>query len=119
MKSKLRLIAESALEHTPNRILDIGYAQDPNPYLKERGATVFGVDIVAKPASYDKTFICDLNTDTLPFTDASLQAVTMGCTLAHVASPLKTMADINRVLAEGGGGDYLVAESALLLGKCA
>lgn len=95
------MIAEVA-NRKHNRILDIGYAQYPIPELMQFGGEVYGVDLVEWPSPYTKTFICDLNTDRLPFEDGSIDAVTMGCTLAHVAKPLKLLADINRVLAPGG-----------------
>jgi hypothetical protein len=94
MKSKLRLIADEVLVHAPSTVVDIGYAQDPNPHLKETGARVVGIDIVSQPAPYDETIVCDLNTTVLPFNDDSIDVVAMGCTLAHVASPLN----------EGDGG---------------
>lgn len=47
-------------------------------------------------------FVCDLNVDRLPFGDGELDAVTMGCTLAHVARPLQLLAEINRVLKSDG-----------------
>ena len=108
MQPKSQLIADEVLEQNPSTILDVGYAQEVNPFLNEKGAKVFGVDIVSKPAPYDKTFICDLNTDKLPFDDESIDAVAMGCTLAHIANPLKAMADINRVLKKGGGSRRLI-----------
>ncbi len=102
MRSKPELIAFEALQSAPKTIVDIGYAQLPNPDLKKDGATVFGVDILEKPSPYDTTFKIDLNTQKLPFEDGSIDAVTMGCTLAHVANPLRLLADINRILKPDG-----------------
>lgn len=99
-KSKLELIAREALSQNPKVILDIGYAQEPNLFLKD--IKVYGVDIIQTPSPYEKTFICDLNTDKLPFKDGEVDVVTMGCTLAHVANPLKVLAEINRILPMGG-----------------
>jgi SAM-dependent methyltransferase len=100
MKSKLELIAYEALAHRPKVVVDIGYAQQPNPFLA--GVIVYGVDIVEASAPYSKTFRCDLNIDKLPFQDQEIDVVTMGCTLAHVAHPLRVLADIHRVLKPGG-----------------
>ena len=102
MKSKGQIITEEALSFHPKTILDIGYAQIPNPDLLRDGAMVYGVDIVSVPTSYTKTFVCDLNTMSLPFKDGEIEMVTMGCTLAHVANPLKVLGEINRVLAHNG-----------------
>ncbi len=102
MNIKNVLIAEEIKKRGARRVADIGYAQWPNRELAETGAEIYGVDIVAEPAPYADTFIADLNTEPLPFKDGELDAVTMGCTLAHVAKPLKLLADINRVLKTGG-----------------
>lgn len=102
MKSKSQLIAESVLSFKPRKVLDIGYAQEPNSFLRNPETTVYGLDIVEAAAPYDRTWLCDLNTEPLPFQDMELDAVTMGCTLAHVAKPLRVLAEVNRVLKQGG-----------------
>lgn len=83
-------------------IVDIGHAQNPNRQLT--GSEVYGVDIVDVPLpfNYTRGFKIDLNTDKLPFTDASVDTVTMGCTLAHVAAPLRVLGEIHRILKENG-----------------
>jgi SAM-dependent methyltransferase len=100
MKSKLEIIAEEALSWKPKTIVDIGYAQEPNTFFKD--VTVYGIDIIEAPAPYEKTFTLDLNTDTLPFSDGEVDMVVMGCTLAHVAHPLKVLAEVNRILKDKG-----------------
>ncbi len=102
MKNKLQLLAEEALALKPKKIVDIGYAQEPNKYLVHDGVEVYGVDIVERPNPYKTTYLVDLNTDNLPFSDGAIDVVTMGCTLAHVANPLKILAEINRVLKTDG-----------------
>jgi ubiquinone/menaquinone biosynthesis C-methylase UbiE len=101
MKSKSELIAEIALAEHPKTVVDIGYAQYPNTHFGN-DTTVYGLDITSAPAPYNKTFICDLNKDPLPFPDEAIDVVTMGCTLAHVANPLRVLAEVNRVLKPGG-----------------
>jgi SAM-dependent methyltransferase len=100
MNSKPELIAREAMRNEPRTILDIGYAQQPNTFFQ--GATVYGLDLVEAPAPYAKTFKSDLNTDRLPFNDEEIDSVAMGCTLAHVANPLKVLGEVNRILPFGG-----------------
>lgn len=100
MRSKLELIADEILKTSPNTVVDIGYAQSPNNFLKN--VAVYGIDLVEASAPYAKTFVCDLNTDALPFSDGEIDAVAMGCTLAHVANPLKVLGEVNRILPLGG-----------------
>lgn len=86
-----------------HEILDIGYAQLPNRLLVQDGRRVHGIDIVSAEApGYQSTEIVDLNTQELPYGDGSIDVVAMGCTLAHLANPLKALADINRVLTPEG-----------------
>lgn len=100
MKSKNELIAEQVIVN--GIIVDIGHAQNPNTQLK--GKEVHGVDIVEVPvpANYTQSHKIDLNVDVLPFQDASVDVVTMGCTLAHVAAPLRVVGEIHRILKPDG-----------------
>lgn len=104
--SKQKLIADALQSIRPGAtiIVDIGYAQTPNMLLKKAGNKVFGIDLasVPVPAGYDAVHQCDLNVEKLPFADGSVDVVTMGCTLAHVANPLKVLAEVNRVLRPDG-----------------
>ncbi len=100
MEQKPQLIAKEILASKPSTVVDIGYAQLPNPNFKD--VRVYGVDIVEAPAPYEKTFVCDLNKDPLPFNKEEIDAVAMGCTLAHVANPLKVLGEVNRILKPGG-----------------
>lgn len=101
--SKPQLIAATLYEQSPSahRILDVGYAQYPNSALR---GDVHGVDIYAeeKPANYTAVHYADFNTCSLPFPDASFDAVTMGCVLAHVANPLGFLVELHRVLKPDG-----------------
>lgn len=105
-RSKGSLIAEAIARYKPNKTVDIGYAQAPNPELCRTAHSmyVYGVDIVKIPVpdGYTAVYRVDLNTDRLPFDDARVDAVTMGCTLAHVANPLRVLGEINRILPVGG-----------------
>src|ERR1043166_8072522 len=102
MLSKNEIIASEIPKIAGVRVIDIGYAQSPNRELAKRCA-VYGVDLVETDVpEYETTFKRDLNVEKLPFAESSIGAVTMGCTLAHLAHPLRVMADINRVLTLGG-----------------
>lgn len=82
-------------------VIDVGYAQKPNEHLIGK---IYGIDLVSAPTpqNYVETKVCDLNVDLLPFPDAFADTITMGCVLAHVGSPLKVLAEANRVLKENG-----------------
>ena len=92
MKSKTELIADEALKFKPKKILDVGYAQVPNPLLGKEGAEVYGVDIVNVSADGCGTLYMRLEYHQASFKDGEVDLVAMGCTLAHVASPLRVLA---------------------------
>ena len=95
MKTKQEIISEFVHGIT----LDVGYAQAPNPFLKD----VYGIDIVEnKNANYKETHTVDLNAQPFPFTDKMFDTVLIGCTLAHVANPLSVLIEANRVLKPKG-----------------
>lgn len=103
MKSKQHLIADTLYAASPSAgvILDVGYAQHPNPHLK---GEIHGIDIMELPLppGYASVKKCDLNVDAIPFPDGHFDAVTMGCTLAHVANPVRLLLELNRVLKNDG-----------------
>lgn len=100
--SREGIIAQEAARRRPVRILDIAYAHGPNLELVKTGAELYGLDPLARPAPYKEMHRCDINKDPIPFPDGGFDMVTMGCVLAHVANPLKVLAEIHRVLAAGG-----------------
>ena len=104
MKTKQELIA-GLIESNDTRVLDIGYAQEPNTFLKNSSRQVYGVDIVIPQdlePGYAKVVKVDLNCDRLPFDDGFFDVVVIGCTLAHVGNPLSVLFESNRVLKESG-----------------
>src|SRR5713101_3008662 len=98
MRSKQKIIADSLLELGENKkILDIGFAQDPNVFLH---GEVYGVDIypTVLPDNYHETKQVDLNNKPIPYPEGFFEAALMGCTLAHLVNPLAALCETNRVL---------------------
>lgn len=82
------------------KTLDVGYAQSPNPYLK----SCIGLDVqrAPTPKNYTRTVRCNLNTETMPFKDASFASVILGDVIEHVENPSALLRDVNRCLKRGG-----------------
>lgn len=85
-----------------DEILDIGFAEYPNKFLKGEfnKGKIIGVDIqkVEKPENYDEVFQVNLNLENLPFEDSSFQTVILGEVLEHVENPSHLLREANRVL---------------------
>ena len=95
MKSKQGIISE----YVRGKVLDVGYAQEPNPFLTD----AFGVDIVLNPQpNYHEVKQENLNTQSIPYDDNFFHTVVIGCTLAHVYNPFSLLCEANRVLVDGG-----------------
>lgn len=95
---KLKMQAEYAGNGT---ILDVGFAANPNPFLKN----VAGIDIVLpqnKPDNYGDIVACNLNTDDLPFADESFDALIAGDVIEHLENPSHFLREANRVLKPDG-----------------
>ncbi len=103
LKSKPQLIAEVLYQHRPDAtvVLDVGYAQYPNRFLRGQ---IYGVDIYAEevPENYHRVDAADFNTCTLPYEDHTFDAITMGCVLAHITNPLGFLIELHRVLKPNG-----------------
>ena len=103
MLSKQELIAETLYRHAPEAevVLDVGYAQNPNPALR---GEIHGIDIVnnEKPKHYREVRKVDLNLCSIPYDNSFFDAVGMGCVLAHVTNPFGLLAELHRVLKKDG-----------------
>lgn len=91
-----------ALLNKDGIVLDIGFAQTPNKYLRGK---VIGVDVqhVKKlPKNYQKAIKVNLNTQTLPFASNTIDSINMGEIIEHVENPSAALREINRVLKKDG-----------------
>ena len=85
----------------PGRVLDVGCAARPNPFLKD----AVGLDIVppdVRPANYRDIVLCNLNTEAIPVPDASFENVLAGDLIEHIENPSHFLREANRVLVPGG-----------------
>lgn len=82
------------------KCLDIGFAHNPNPFLKNP----IGVDIqnISKPPNYKETHIIDLNIENLPFPNNSFDTVLAGDVIEHLENPSRMLMEMNRVLKHHG-----------------
>jgi len=83
------------------RILDVGFAQNPNKFLK---GEIIGVDIqkVARPKNYKKVCKIDLNKQSLPFKRGYFDTIILGSCLEHVENPTKLLRESNKLLKNNG-----------------
>ena len=99
MKTKQELIAAllEGVDLKSGKILDIGFAQEPNRHLP---GEIYGIDIknFSSAANYKETKQVDLNQERIPYEDNFFDAVVVGCTLSHLANPVATLCEVNRVL---------------------
>jgi 2-polyprenyl-3-methyl-5-hydroxy-6-metoxy-1,4-benzoquinol methylase len=81
-------------------ILDVGFAENPNPYLKGK---IYGLDMlrVKKPKNYYRTIVFNLNQGQLPFNKPTFDIVLLGDVIEHVENPSLLLRESNRVLKTG------------------
>lgn len=100
-KRKLEKLKVQAYFCQKGRVLDIGFAANPNPFLQ--GA--YGIDIALPdetPDNYAQTLLCNLNVDKIPFEDEYFENVIAGDVIEHVENPSQLLREINRVLKDNG-----------------
>lgn len=82
------------------KILDIGFAEYPNPFLKNP----IGIDVqeTKRPRNYSKIHKVNLNKNTIPYPDDFFDSVIAGEIIEHVENPSFLLREINRVLKDKG-----------------
>ena len=81
------------------RILDCGFAWNPNLFLKN--ATGIDVEKTKKPKNYSKIIVSDLN-NPLPIKSSSFDTVIAGDIIEHLYNPLGFISECKRVLKKNG-----------------
>ena len=81
------------------KVLDVGYNQMPNPYLRN----VIGLDmhVTQRPENYDDFISANLNNG-LPLRDNSFDTITAGETIEHLENPAFFLRECKRVLKPKG-----------------
>ncbi|MFA5797270.1 MAG: class I SAM-dependent methyltransferase [Candidatus Woesearchaeota archaeon] len=84
------------------KVLDIGYAAIPNPFIKN----AYGLDIFVpsnKPKNYSKIFTIDMDKPyPYPFKDKSFDCIIAGETIEHLPDLDSFMKEVYRLLKPGG-----------------
>ncbi|MCP3988715.1 MAG: class I SAM-dependent methyltransferase [Actinomycetia bacterium] len=95
---RLRLLAAEAGH---GRVLDVGYAQLPNPYFDAQ--QVVGVDLNPPPVSthYDETHTGDISDPEL-LAGRQFDAVVAGELIEHLEDPYGFLRSLHRLLTPGG-----------------
>ncbi len=94
-KPRLRKMAAFA----KGRILDVGFAHQPNPYLH---GEVIGLDFEAVPCPENYTMAVVGKIETINFAAASFDTILAGEFIEHVEQPLQFLRDSRRLLISGG-----------------
>lgn len=97
---RLRKMAKMAKEY--DYVLDLGYAEQPNPYL--RNSHIAGVDIAigSLPPNYQKVLCADVTRLCDYFAENSVDAILCGELLEHLENPLDFLRNCQRVIKHNG-----------------
>jgi len=86
------------------RVLDIGFAWNPNSFLKEHGCSVVGYDLI-KPSvevPYDELIQGDVHNIDVVLTGRKFDAVILGNVIEHLEEPYRALRAIHPLLEEDG-----------------
>ena len=83
-------------------VLDIGYRQCPNPYLKNINVVGLDSNTGSVPPNYRSTKTGDATRLSVMFPEGSFDAVVMGELLEHVENPVDLLRQCHPVLRPGG-----------------
>lgn len=98
-----RLKKMAALARGKSKLLDIGYAAMPNPYLQN--SEVYGLDLnkpVQLPTNYIKIFQGNVFDLPKPFEENSFDAILAGEIIEHLEQPVEFLRLCNKTLKPGG-----------------
>lgn len=95
-----KLIARSIKEF--DQVLDIGFAEIPNQFLKNK--ELIGIDLqnVSKPANYSKVIIGNANDLNLFFEESSIEAICSGELFEHLLNPIDFLKKCHFILKPDG-----------------
>lgn len=97
---RLRLLAELAVGRT---VLDVGYAQQPNPHLGRFHRT--GIDLnppVAGAPRYEEELVGDVATIATRFPGRTFDTVICAELVEHLENPYQLLRDVRPLIAPGG-----------------
>lgn len=99
-RRRLRLLAELAVGKS---VLDVGYAQQPNPYFT--GLHRVGLDLErpqAGPVRYEEEIVGDVAAVTQLCRGRSFDTIVCAELIEHVENPYALLRDLKTLLADGG-----------------
>jgi len=82
------------------KVLDIGFAEVPNPFLKNP----IGIDVqkIDRPKNYKDVYRVNMNKEKFPFADNCFDTAIAGEVVEHVENPSFFLREINRTLKPNG-----------------
>ena len=83
-------------------VLDIGFAQSPNPFLAAKNVVGLDLTDTIPPPNYREAWTGDAEYLPRPFIPASFDTIVAGEILEHVESPMRLLRAIHATLRPGG-----------------
>ena len=100
-----RRLRRMAARATGSRLLDVGYAACPNPYLAAEDRTVVGFDLAEPPsdlAGYSETIQSDVADIRSLLAGREFDTILMGSAIEHIETPYQALRDLHSLLADDG-----------------